>query len=171
MTEAQRIGSNLKAARKRAGLTQPQLAEKVGIHQNSYSRYENGTRQPSFELLIRICKELHIVPGDIMQPTDKAAQAYYEKARENAEKNKVLEKEDRAKKAPVLHRIIDHLNYDDFTDIFRIACKLRNSEINDAFMASQENLPADLVLAYSQRLDAIAEALFDGDMPEEKAVQ
>jgi len=44
----------LKMERKEAGLTQQQLADMLGITQPSYIRYENGTSEPSFEMLVRI---------------------------------------------------------------------------------------------------------------------
>lgn len=40
------IGERLKEERNRLGLTQAQLAEKIGIHRNTQNRYENGEREP-----------------------------------------------------------------------------------------------------------------------------
>ena len=40
------MGEKLKAARQAAGLTQGQLAEKVGVSQRDISRWENGHREP-----------------------------------------------------------------------------------------------------------------------------
>lgn len=48
----------LKMARKRAGLTQKQLAEKAGTTQPSVARWEAGEREPGFDTvqrLIRAC--------------------------------------------------------------------------------------------------------------------
>ncbi len=42
--------------RKNAGLTQQELSERTGISQADISRLENGTRNPSVELLDRIAK-------------------------------------------------------------------------------------------------------------------
>jgi DNA-binding XRE family transcriptional regulator len=50
------------------GLTQKQLAEKVGTRQPSIARLENGTSVPSLSFLNRIAKaldariELHVIP-------------------------------------------------------------------------------------------------------------
>lgn len=46
--------SILKAARKRAGLTQLQLAQKLGITATSVRRYESGAREPGLTLLEQI---------------------------------------------------------------------------------------------------------------------
>lgn len=40
------MGEKLKAARQAAGLTQGELAEKVGVSQRDISRWENGHREP-----------------------------------------------------------------------------------------------------------------------------
>ena len=44
----------LRAAREKARLTQAQLAEKTGISELSYQRYEYDDRQPSVRTAIRI---------------------------------------------------------------------------------------------------------------------
>lgn len=49
----------IKEARQKAGLTQNQLAIKVGVTQIYISYIENNRKTPSFDLLERIAKELH----------------------------------------------------------------------------------------------------------------
>ena len=44
----------IRMARKRVGLTQAELAVRVGTHQPVISAYENGAREPSIETLRRI---------------------------------------------------------------------------------------------------------------------
>ena len=46
----------LTEARKEAGMTQQQLAEKSGVHQVNISRIENGTGNPSVETLQKLAK-------------------------------------------------------------------------------------------------------------------
>ena len=46
--------NNLKALRKKNNLTQQQMADIFSIQRPTYTRYENGERQPDFELLIQI---------------------------------------------------------------------------------------------------------------------
>ncbi len=40
--------------RKSAGLTQCDMAQKLGIKQSSYIRYEHGTSEPSLSALVKI---------------------------------------------------------------------------------------------------------------------
>ncbi len=44
----------LKEMRKIYSLTQRQVAEKLGISQPSYIRYENGTSEPTLENLVKL---------------------------------------------------------------------------------------------------------------------
>ena len=40
--------------RKQKGLTQAEMAEKLGVSRSTYTNYENGNRTPDFEVLERI---------------------------------------------------------------------------------------------------------------------
>jgi ribosome-binding protein aMBF1 (putative translation factor) len=55
-----RIGNLLEATRLRAGLTQKQLAEKIGIRQNMLSDYEKGKRKLTRSMAQRLANELNI---------------------------------------------------------------------------------------------------------------
>ena len=50
----------LKTLRDDKGFTQQQLAEVLNITISSVSRYENGSRQPSIEVLIRMADVLNV---------------------------------------------------------------------------------------------------------------
>lgn len=52
------FSERLRQSRKEAGLTQKQIAEKLGILQNSYSQYEIGRISPSLEMLVQISRIL-----------------------------------------------------------------------------------------------------------------
>lgn len=52
------MGEKLKAARLAAGLTQGQLAEKVGCQQRDVSRWENGSREPRATTLKKLAQAL-----------------------------------------------------------------------------------------------------------------
>jgi transcriptional regulator with XRE-family HTH domain len=54
------LARNLRAARKRKGLTQAKVAEAIGVSTNIYGRYENAGRWPSIETLQQICKVLDV---------------------------------------------------------------------------------------------------------------
>ncbi len=55
-----RVGNLLAAARLKAGLTQGQLAKKLGIRQNMISDYERGRRSLSPGMAARFSDVLHI---------------------------------------------------------------------------------------------------------------
>ena len=55
-----RVGNLLAAARLKAGLTQGQLAKKLGIQQNMVSDYERGRRSLSPGMAARFSAVLHI---------------------------------------------------------------------------------------------------------------
>lgn len=57
----------LKRAREKRGMTQEQLAHKVGVHLVTISRIETGTRQPSMDLLQRLAKALKVKVGDLLK--------------------------------------------------------------------------------------------------------
>ena len=54
------VGARIKAARKAAGLTQEQLAERIGISPKNLSFIETGRFGVGLETLIRICTVLHV---------------------------------------------------------------------------------------------------------------
>jgi len=60
--EVNRSGNLLEAARLKAGLSQKQLAEAVGIRQTMISEYENGRRRITKTMAGRFAKELKIKP-------------------------------------------------------------------------------------------------------------
>ncbi|MEK7993658.1 MAG: helix-turn-helix transcriptional regulator [Planctomycetota bacterium] len=58
--EKNRIGNLLAGARLKAGLTQSQLADEMGIRQNMVSDYENGRRTYSDAMAKRLSKVLKV---------------------------------------------------------------------------------------------------------------
>ena len=58
--EKNRVGNLLAGARLKAGLTQTELAEKLGIRQNMVSDYERGRRPLSDAMAKRLCNVLKI---------------------------------------------------------------------------------------------------------------
>ena len=57
MTEA-RLGSNLKAVRTEAGLTQAELAHKAGVSRKTINTVENGVFTPSTLLALSLARAL-----------------------------------------------------------------------------------------------------------------
>ncbi|MBQ6296149.1 MAG: helix-turn-helix transcriptional regulator [Selenomonadaceae bacterium] len=54
------FAARLRQARKAAGLTQAQLAEKTGITQSGYTRYERGINDPSISTLKKLSEILNV---------------------------------------------------------------------------------------------------------------
>jgi DNA-binding XRE family transcriptional regulator len=51
-------GRRIKAARKRAGLTQKELADRVGVGREAIAKIETGARRASMDLGLSIAREL-----------------------------------------------------------------------------------------------------------------
>lgn len=61
------IGENIKKARKAAGISQKELADRLQVYQKDISRWENGERAPSIEVFARICRELSVSADEILE--------------------------------------------------------------------------------------------------------
>lgn len=58
-----RVIKNIKFYRKELGWTQEKLSEELGIHPVSVRRYENGNRDISLNMLLKIAEVFNIPPG------------------------------------------------------------------------------------------------------------
>lgn len=56
----QNYGTRLRAARKNKGLTQIELAQKLGLSQTSYQRMKSGKYDLRMSSIYNICKTLNI---------------------------------------------------------------------------------------------------------------
>ncbi len=54
-----RLGERIRQARMEAGLSQEELAERVGSSQDAISNYERGTRKISLDVLVAIAKSVN----------------------------------------------------------------------------------------------------------------
>ncbi|MFZ6876531.1 helix-turn-helix domain-containing protein [Undibacterium sp. Di27W] len=61
-----RIGKNVAAKRKNLGLTQEQLAARVGVEVETISRLERGVHAPSLAILEVLSEELNIAIADLL---------------------------------------------------------------------------------------------------------
>ena len=61
-----RIGDKIKKYRTDLGMTQQDFASRLGVTGASVSAYENGTRTPSFDVLIRIANILGVTTDDLL---------------------------------------------------------------------------------------------------------
>lgn len=64
---SKRIGGNIKAARKLKKLTQQQVAERLYMTQQQYSRFENGVYELNYSQILKLCDLLEITPNEIFE--------------------------------------------------------------------------------------------------------
>lgn len=62
------LGTRVRLERQRAGLSQRQLADQIGVTGPTISALENGHRGPSIEALCRLAAVLNVAPG-VLLPT------------------------------------------------------------------------------------------------------
>lgn len=63
-------GERIKAARKRAGMTQAELANKLGISYVGISQWENNLRSPKYKTLRRIAAALNVSVDSLLEIPD-----------------------------------------------------------------------------------------------------
>lgn len=104
--------SRLDQARKEKGLTQRELANRVGVTEVSMSRYVNGARVPKGPIVVNIAKELG-VSVDYLVGTSSV-----KKRQTNADRIRNMSDEELAE------LITDSLNFDcaDYCDSFTQGC-------------------------------------------------
>ena len=61
-----KIGKFIADCRKKQGLTQMQLAEKLGITDRAVSKWENGRSLPDSSLMLELCEILKITVNDLL---------------------------------------------------------------------------------------------------------
>ena len=54
------FGARIEAARKKKGLTQEELAERVSVSQSMINHIENGNKKPSLETAVALANELGV---------------------------------------------------------------------------------------------------------------
>lgn len=60
------IGNKLLAIRKKAGLTQSEVAEAANLSDRTYADIERGTVNMRIETILKICEALHITPDTLL---------------------------------------------------------------------------------------------------------
>lgn len=60
------VGNKLLAIRKRAGLTQAEVAERANLSERTYADIERGSVNMRIETILKICNALHITPDEIL---------------------------------------------------------------------------------------------------------
>lgn len=90
--DTREIGNNLLNVRKKAGLTQAEVAEAAGLSDRTYADIERGSVNMKIETILHICEALHITPDEILteeNPSITAKQAeLFERLQNCAQKEK-----------------------------------------------------------------------------------
>lgn len=60
------LGTNLRKARKKLGLTQEQVSERSGVHVTEVSRIESGKRDPQVSTVRRLASAVEISAGELL---------------------------------------------------------------------------------------------------------
>ncbi len=76
--DAVKLGSFLRTLRKEHGLTQEQLAEKLGVTNRTVSRWETGTNMPDLDILIELSQFYQIDIKKLLNGERKMAEAKVE---------------------------------------------------------------------------------------------
>ena len=61
------FASRLRQAREQAGITQLDLAKKLGVTKSAIGNYENGVSSPKWDVLLKIFDVLHVEPNFLYQ--------------------------------------------------------------------------------------------------------
>lgn len=75
------LGKRIHSARKKMGLTQAELGERVGVSDSHISHIENGKAKPSLKMILAIFSVLNISPAEGLSEqidNDKASRTYSE---------------------------------------------------------------------------------------------
>ena len=79
----EKIGKFIAECRKKKGMTQAELGEKLGVTEKSISNWENGRNMPDLSLFKPLCNEFNISLNDLMSGEKVKEKEYQEKLEEN----------------------------------------------------------------------------------------
>lgn len=100
------IGSRIKQARKRCGLTQEGLAEKLNVTIGYVSQVERGVTKISLDLLAEIAAVLNCDVGDFIDGTSTGTEQYYLK--EIGEEFKLLNEREKKLVSAFIHMLLEN---------------------------------------------------------------
>jgi len=64
-----KLGARVRQRRRTMKLTQEQLAEQIGISASFLGHIERGSRVPSVDTLLELCRVLHATPNELLGMT------------------------------------------------------------------------------------------------------
>lgn len=77
--DSREIGNKLLAIRKKAGMTQMEVAEAAELSNRAYADIERGTSNMRVDTILKICNALHITPDEILTANETEMTVYQEK--------------------------------------------------------------------------------------------
>ncbi len=102
--DQEKIGKFIAEVRKQRGLTQKELAEKVGISDKTVSKWECGNSIPDISYLESLCDSLDIKVNELLSGEHLSDKSYSEKAEENI--MALMKENESNKKGSILRNII-----------------------------------------------------------------
>ncbi len=100
-----KIGKFIAECRRKQGLTQMQLAERLGITDRAVSKWENGRSMPDSSIMLDLCMVLKITVTDLLNGEVVTMDNYKEKYEKNI-LDMVKQKEEADKSLLLLERVI-----------------------------------------------------------------
>ena len=83
MVTLEQIRNNLQAAIRNSGLTQTELAKRLGIYQTAVSQYLSGRAMPALDTFANLCAVLDLDPAEILCLKDNGGALYHNDFRNN----------------------------------------------------------------------------------------
>lgn len=71
MESSPKIGQTLRDHRKKADLTQEELAESAGVHRTYVSLLERDKKSPTLKVVFQLCRALGTRPSDLISDYEK----------------------------------------------------------------------------------------------------
>lgn len=62
------VGTNIKRLRDRAGMTQEELADKLGVARSTVTQWENGWSNPRMRMVQKLAGVFHVTSSDTYVP-------------------------------------------------------------------------------------------------------
>ena len=95
-----KIGSFIQLCRKEKGMTQKDLADRIGVSDKTISKWENGNSVPDTEILTSLCQSLDISVNELLSGEKLPVETYPQRAEENM-MNLLKENEDNRKNSAI----------------------------------------------------------------------
>ncbi len=64
------FGQNLIYYRRKKGLTQQEVADKLNLNRSTYTKYETSVSEPSLEILLKIANIFDVEPSELLDQGD-----------------------------------------------------------------------------------------------------